>query len=80
MIQELLECTITELMDSRYEISEFQLGKEPYELLKEELESMVSNFKVDISVVNTYRNIPVKLHPSKDAVMYCLQLKKYNNG
>ncbi|MBX2903100.1 MAG: hypothetical protein KF872_06030 [Chitinophagales bacterium] len=74
MISELLEATITELMDSRFEITEFQLGKTPYEILKLEAEQ-IADFKVDIAKVNSFKNIPVSLHNSDDAVMYCLKLK-----
>jgi hypothetical protein len=35
----------------------------------------VSNIKVDINKVNYYRGIRIREHPSKDAVMYSIQLK-----
>ena len=79
MITELLEATLTEMMDSSFEISEFQLGEGPYNILKSEAESLVTGYKVDISKVNLFKGIPVSLHPSKDAVMYCLKFKNKMN-
>ena len=40
MIQQLLISAIDEVAVSRFEISEFQLGRIPYTILKEELESI----------------------------------------
>lgn len=80
MITELLEATLTEMMDSSFEISEFQLGEGPYNILKSEAESLVTGYKVDISKVNLFKGIPVSLHPSKDAVMYCLKFKNKMNS
>ena len=74
MISQLLETTIVELMDSKFEISEFQLGKVPYDILKTEAEQ-IAGFRVAIAKVNSYQGIPISLHNSDDAVMYCLKLK-----
>ena len=76
MITELLETAINEVMVSKYEITEFQLGGEPYHLLKKEVEKLVPGIKIDIHKINYYKDIPVRQHPSKDAVMYSIQLKK----
>lgn len=74
MIQELLEAAITEVVSSKFEITEFQLGKGTYEILKSEVEQ-ITYFKIDIQKINAYRGIPVRLHNSEGAVMYCLKLK-----
>ena len=40
MITDILVATINEvLLTNKFEIKEFQLGKEPYKLLKEEIEN-----------------------------------------
>lgn len=75
MIIELLETAINEVMVSNYEITEFQLGAEPYQILKKEVENLVSGIKIDIDKINYYKDIRVRQHPSKDAVMYSIQLK-----
>lgn len=75
MITELLENAINEVMVSNYEITEFQLGEEPYNLLKSEVENTISGIKINIEKINYYKDIPVRLHPSKDAVLYSIQLK-----
>lgn len=76
MIQELLLKTIEEVQISNFKIVEFQLGKNAYEILKKEIEGVVSNYTVDISKINKFMNIPVTLHKNDDAVMYCLSFKK----
>lgn len=75
MIQELLLMTIQEVEMSRFKITEFQLGKEPYWILKNEIEKTITANVVEISKINTFMGIPVTLHNSEDAVMYCLKLK-----
>jgi len=75
MITEILEATINEvLLTNKFEISEFQLGKEPYQILKQEVESTISGASINIYAINHFRGIPVKTHPNDDAIMYCLKL------
>ncbi len=75
MITEILEATINEvLLRNKFEISEFQLGKEPYQILKQEVESTISGVSINIYAINNFRGIPVKTHPNDDAIMYCLKL------
>jgi len=74
MITEILEATINEaLITNKFEISEFQLGKIPYELLKSETEKLITGVQFNIYSVNFFRGIPVKLHYNDDAIMYCLK-------
>jgi len=75
MIKDLLEKAIGEVLPTFYKITRFELGKEPYELLKTEVESIYKGIEIDINKINHYRNIPVHLHDSKDAVMYVIQPK-----
>jgi hypothetical protein len=78
MITEILEKTIDEVSQTnKFEISEFQLGKEPYLLLKKEIENIVGGISVNIHKVNSYMGIPVKLYQNNDdAIMYCLKIKR----
>lgn len=76
MITEILEATINEvLLTNKFEISEFQLGKEPYTILKQEFESAVAGASINIYSINNFRGIPVKMHNNDDAIMYCLKLR-----
>jgi len=76
MIIEIIE-KITEevLFTSDFKISEFQLGNEPYQMLKKEVESTISNVSINIYSVNNYKGIPVKTHPNDNAIMFVLELK-----
>jgi hypothetical protein len=76
MITEILATTINEvLLTNKFEITEFQLGQEPYKILKEEVESKITGTKVSIYSINEFMGIPVKLHHNDDAIMYCLKLR-----
>lgn len=75
MITELLEAAINEVMVSNFEITGFELGTEPYRILKSEVESILE-IKVNINKINYYKDIPVRKHPSKDAIMYSIQLRE----
>ena len=76
MITEILEATINEVLQTnKFEISEFQLGKEPYQILKNEVESLMLGVSVNIYSINHFRGIPVKTHSNDDAIMYCLKLR-----
>jgi hypothetical protein len=80
MITEILETTINEvLLTNKFEITEFQLGKEPYTILKQEIENKTAWVKVNISSINEFMGIPVKLHHNDDAIMYALKLKPAAN-
>lgn len=77
MITEILEATINEvLLTKKFEISEFQLGQEPYKLLKKETETLITGISFSIYAINHFRGIPVKLHHNDDAIMYCLKVKQ----
>ena len=77
MISEILEATINEVLDgNKLEISEFQLGKESYSILKEEVESKIIGAKVNINSINEFMGIPVKKHNSDNAIVYYLKLRK----
>ena len=77
MITEILATTINEvLLANKFEITEIQLGKEPYTILKEEVESKISGTKVSIYSINEFMGIPVKLHYNDDAIMYALKVRK----
>jgi hypothetical protein len=77
MITEILESAINEvLFTGRFEISEFQLGKEPYTILKHEFESAVIGAWINIYSINHFRGIPVKMHNNDDAIMYCLKFRE----
>lgn len=73
MIMELLDAAIDEVIASRYEITEFQLGSEPMGIFINELKQMTSYCQVVISEVKKYKSIPVREHSSKDAVMYAIK-------
>ena len=77
MITDILVATINEvLLTNKFEIKEFQLGKEPYQLLKEEIENKISGARVEIYSIKEFMGIPVKLHYSDDAIMYSLKSRK----
>lgn len=77
MITEILETTINEvLLTNKFEITEFQLGKEPYTILKQEVESKMTGVKVNIYSINEFMGIPVKLHHNDDAIMYALKVRR----
>ena len=78
MITEILEATINEvLLTSRFEISEFQLGKEPYTILKQEFERGICGISISIYSINKFRGIPVKLHNNSNAIMFSLKLREW---
>jgi hypothetical protein len=77
MITEILLTTINEVaLTNELEITEFQIGKEPYQLLKEEIERKILGARVEIYSINEFMGIPVKLHYNDDAIMYSLNFKK----
>jgi hypothetical protein len=78
MIRELLEQTINEISYSdKFEISEFELGRHIYKLLKEEIESDgFTSFNISIEKINYYRGIPVNLHQTNpNAFSISIKLK-----
>ncbi len=77
MITELLDSAINQVLYSGiFEISEFQLGKDPYNLLKHEVESKLIGASVNIHTVNTFKGIPVSLHSDHYAIIYFIKLKR----
>lgn len=61
MVYQLLDSVIIKAQEIGFDISEFHLGEGLYEIFKDEYENMV-NQKMDITKINTYRGIPVKLN------------------
>jgi len=76
MITELLDTAIDEVISSKYYITEFQLGDEPMQIFINEAKSMMGSYGADISKITLYKSIRVREHPSKDAIMYSIALKK----
>lgn len=80
MISELLDNAILEVIASRYEITEFQLGEEPMRVFINEAKSMMGSYGADTVSITYYKGIRVREHPSKDAVMYSISLNQYNRN
>ncbi len=77
MITEILAKTIYEVqLTGKFEITEFQLGKELYQILKEEVESKILDIKVNVNSVNEFMGVPIKMHYSDDAVIYAIKIRK----
>lgn len=76
MIIELLEKALNEVMTSKFEITEFQLGKEPMKLFIDECKKAFGvPIDAEITTITKFKDIRIREHPSKDAVMYVIQLK-----
>jgi hypothetical protein len=76
MITELLDAAINETLISNFEITEFQIGSEPMDILISEVKSSIGiPIEADITNLTNYKGIRVREHVSRDAVMYCLKLK-----
>ena len=78
MITELLDAAINEVScNNLFELTEFQLGIEPMIIFIEECKrNMGVPMDAEITKINKYKEIRVREHPSKDAVMYSISLKK----
>jgi hypothetical protein len=77
MITELLEAAINELeYQQKFEITEFQLGVEPMQIFIDEAKETMGSLVADISKITKFKGIRVREHPSKDAVMYSIALRK----
>lgn len=75
MITELLKAALNNIIGSDYEITEIQLGEEPYRLFIEECETLMDG--ISIKTINTFHDITIKQHSSNDAIMYSIQEKKF---
>ena len=77
MITELLDAVIDEVnCNGAYEITDFQLGSEPMKMfITECLANMGIPIDANITSVNKYKSIPIKLHHNNNAVMYSISIK-----
>ena len=76
MIRQILDKAIAEVeKECIYEITQFELGIEPMVLFNNECRDIMGIDKSSYIEVDNYRQIPVKKHPSTDAVMFALRLK-----
>ena len=78
MITELLDAAINEYSSyNSFELTEFQLGANPMILFIDECKrNMGIPNDAGITKIFKYKNVKVREHPSKDAVMYSVSLKK----